>query len=369
MASPHAQSPLLSGPVPVGERPMPLVPRSMDEAMALARAVVASRMAPRGMETPEACMIAILHGLEVGLTPLMALQRIALVEGRPTIWGDGAMALVRASGLCRSVKEWVEGETPEAWVATCEVQRKGETDPVVRQFGVEDAKRAGLWGRPGPWSTYPRRMLQMRARAFALRDVFADVLGGLYLREEIEDETEASVKREAPVSGRAPEMGGSSTGTPASKPSLAAAKGKSEGNTSVRPARVRRSSAWVRLRAPREAIRLRAPAPPGYEPVSGSKNADSGGLSISSPARRRGAPRQTQTARHRFSEPKEILTLLDDALACALDQATLTEVEEEFALRLQALPGQAAADAARILGRHRDRVSSLSKGGEPCGNL
>src|SRR5206468_6633364 len=123
--------PMALGP---GCRPLPFVPRSMDEALTLAKAVVAARMAPRGLDTPEACLIAILHGLEVGLTPLMALQRIAVIDGRPTIWGEGAMALVRASGLARSIREWVEDEGPEDWVASCEVLRRGEADAVTTCF-------------------------------------------------------------------------------------------------------------------------------------------------------------------------------------------------------------------------------------------
>jgi hypothetical protein len=180
-----------------GGRPRAIVPRTLDEAMAFARAVVAARMAPSGFETPEACMIAILHGMEVGLTPLSALQRIAVIGGRPTIWGDGAMALVRASGLAASIEERIEGTGPTDWVGVCTVRRKGEAQPVERRFSSEDARRARLWGKAGPWSDYPQRMLQMRARAFALRDVFADVLGGLYLREEIEGEEEAVAWTEA----------------------------------------------------------------------------------------------------------------------------------------------------------------------------
>ena len=164
--------------------------------MAFARAVVAARMAPSGFETPEACMIAILHGMEVGLTPMSALQRIAVIGGRLTIWGDGAMALVRASGLAASIEEKIEGAGPSDWVAICTVRRKGDVHPVERRFSAEDARRARLWGKAGPWSEYPQRMLQMRARAFALRDVFADVLGGLYLREEIEGDEEAAEWRE-----------------------------------------------------------------------------------------------------------------------------------------------------------------------------
>lgn len=169
-----------------GGRVSAIVPQSMEEAYRLGTAVCRAGMAPKGMETPEKCMIAIMQGMEVGLTPMQSLQRIAVVNGRPTIWGDGAMALVRASGLCEYVKETIKGEG-DARAAGCAVKRRNEPEEVTRTFSVADAKKAGLWGKQGPWQQYPERMLQMRARAFALRDVFADVLGGLYVREELDD--------------------------------------------------------------------------------------------------------------------------------------------------------------------------------------
>jgi len=177
-----------------GARPTAIVPKSMDEAYRLARAIVMSGTAPKGMTTPESCMIAIMHGLEIGLPPLAALQRISVINGRPTLWGDAAIGLVRGSGLCEYVEEHQDGE-----VAICAAKRKGEPEPIVRTFSVADAKRAGLWGKAGPWQQYPQRMLQMRARAFALRDGFADVLGGLYLREEIDEDERSSRARD--VSG------------------------------------------------------------------------------------------------------------------------------------------------------------------------
>lgn len=169
-----------------GGRPTAIVPQTMDEAYRLAKAICMAQMAPKGLDTPEKAMVAIMHGLEVGLTPMAALQRIAVVNGRPTIWGDGAMGLVRGSGLCEYVHEAVTG-TGEGRAAVCKAKRKGEVEPIVRSFSVADAKKAGLWGKSGPWTQYPDRMLAMRARAFALRDGFADVLGGLYLREELDD--------------------------------------------------------------------------------------------------------------------------------------------------------------------------------------
>ncbi|MBB3997249.1 recombinase RecT [Aureimonas pseudogalii] len=169
-----------------GGRVAAIVPQTMEEAYRLGKAVCLAGMAPKGMDTPEKCMIAIMQGLEVGLSPMQSLQRIAVVNGRPTIWGDGAMGLVRGSGICEFVRETIEGQG-DSRSAVCTVKRRGEAEEVSRRFSVADAKKASLWGKAGPWQQYPERMLQMRARAFALRDVFADVLGGLYLREEIED--------------------------------------------------------------------------------------------------------------------------------------------------------------------------------------
>jgi hypothetical protein len=173
----------------------------MDSCYRLAKAVCMAGMAPKGLDTPEKAMVAIMHGLEIGLTPMAALQRIAVVNGRPTIWGDGAVGLVRGSGLCEFINEQIHGEGDKR-VATCEAKRRGEKSPVVRSFSVQDAKQAGLWGKAGPWQQYPERMLQMRARAFALRDLFADVLGGLYLREELEETTPARPTPPDPRAGK-----------------------------------------------------------------------------------------------------------------------------------------------------------------------
>ena len=183
-----------------GARPTAIVPTDMDSCYRLAKAVCMAGMAPKGLDTPEKAMVAIMHGLEIGLTPMAALQRIAVVNGRPTIWGDGAVGLVRGSGLCEFIDEQIHGEGDKR-IATCEAKRRGEKSPVVRSFSVQDAKQAGLWGKSGPWQQYPERMLQMRARAFALRDLFADVLGGLYLREELED---SSDQRKTPPTPPAP---------------------------------------------------------------------------------------------------------------------------------------------------------------------
>lgn len=182
-------------PLVAGNLPRAIVPVDFEGAYRIANVVTAAGMAPKSLNTVEKAMVAILHGLEVGLTPMNALQSIAVINGRPTIWGDGAIALIRASGLLEYMKEYYENEDTPQMKAICIVKRKGETEPVKSDFSMQDARVAGLLGKEGPWQTYPKRMLKMRAR-WPLRDVFADVLKGLSLREEVEDMDVATTSAE-----------------------------------------------------------------------------------------------------------------------------------------------------------------------------
>jgi hypothetical protein len=154
--------------------------------MRFSEILASSTMVPRDFQgKPGNVLVAIQWGREVGLGPLQALQNIAVINGRPSIWGDAALALVRGHPDCASVQEGAEGEG-DARHGWCEVTRRGE-QPQRRTFSIADAKRAGLWGKAGPWTQYPDRMLQLRARGFAIRDVFPDALRGVLTREEAED--------------------------------------------------------------------------------------------------------------------------------------------------------------------------------------
>jgi hypothetical protein len=162
-------------------------PVTLDEAMRFSEMLAKSQMVPKAYQgKPEDVLVAVQWGRELGLAPLQALQNIACINGKPSVYGDAAMALVQASPVCENIEEYFEGEGSPNPVAICVARRKGRT-PVTVKFSVEDAKRAGLWGKAGPWQAYPKRMMQMRARGFALRDAFPDVLKGLVTVEEAQD--------------------------------------------------------------------------------------------------------------------------------------------------------------------------------------
>lgn len=159
-----------------------LTPANLTEAMKIADILANSDFVPKDYQRkPGNILVALQWGAEIGLQPLQALQNIACINGRPAIWGDAMLALVRQSGLLESIDE---DQTDE--IATCTIKRRGEKERVVT-FSMADAKRAGLSGKAGPWTQYPKRMMQSRARAYALRDIFPDVLKGMAVAEEEQD--------------------------------------------------------------------------------------------------------------------------------------------------------------------------------------
>jgi len=165
---------------------MILRPTNFDQLHVFAQTAAKSSMVPaqyRGK--PEDIMLAVQMGSEVGLAPMQALQNIAIINGRPSLWGDAMLALCKMHPAWGGIKESIEGDG-DKMRAVCAVDRKGDHQVLVT-FGADDAKRAGLFGKAGPWQQYPKRMMQMRARGFALRDAFPDALRGLISVEEAQD--------------------------------------------------------------------------------------------------------------------------------------------------------------------------------------
>jgi hypothetical protein len=155
--------------------------------MEFGKVVANTDFAPKAMRgKPADCALAMIYGSEISVTPMAALQNIAVINGKPSVYGDLLLALCMASPLCAYVKEKVEGEGDEM-VATCETLRRGYESPTVRTFSMADAKNAGLLQKDGPWKQYTSRMLAMRARGFALRDAFPDILRGVISAEEAQD--------------------------------------------------------------------------------------------------------------------------------------------------------------------------------------
>ncbi len=190
---------------------MGVAPTNLDEGWRLSQMLGRSELVPKNFRNkPEDILVAVQMGMELGLAPLQALASIAVINGRASIWGDGVLALIVSSPLYQDHDEFyevdgarrdgltVEDLKKESTTAVCTFVRRGKTTPVTRRFSVGQAKKAGLMTKSGPWSEYPDRMLSLRARGFAARDAFPDLLRGIKTAEEVADTPEDDAPVEAP---------------------------------------------------------------------------------------------------------------------------------------------------------------------------
>lgn len=164
---------------------------SLEKLWRLANIMSKSGLVPKEMASSvEKTFVAMACGLELGLKVMTSLQNIYIVNNRPTIFGDATLA------LCSDQIEWIVEDftgTPfeDEFTAVCTVKVRGKEKPTMRSFSVGDAKTAKLWGKRGkegqdtPWVTYPKRMLQMKARNFALRDACPGALKGIAIFEDV----------------------------------------------------------------------------------------------------------------------------------------------------------------------------------------
>jgi hypothetical protein len=191
-APPEPRLPVLLG----GGGIKAIIPQNFEEAYKMARIIAASGTAPKSylMKDPtnlkeylsvERIAVAIMHGLEVGLPPMQAVQGIAVINGMPTVYADAQDALVEASGLLEDRVEEHELDDQGLFLWwRCTVWRKGRKTPIEITITRPQAARAGWLKKQGPWQESPNRMAQRRARGWAYRDAFPDVLKGLVDRDE-----------------------------------------------------------------------------------------------------------------------------------------------------------------------------------------
>lgn len=201
MAEPTKSRPQTTSLAQVETSTRGLVLNNLEDMKTIAQIILQSKLAPDSYKTSEQIFVGLQAGAEIGLKPMQSLNSIVVINNKPTLWGDAALALVKRSGLSEYCNEYFEvhGKKvpekdiqytdlnlyPDDVVAVCKTKRVGEDASIIRYFTVADAKLAHLWKKPGSWSTHPKRMLKYKARAFNLRDSYPDVLYGMHLAEEI----------------------------------------------------------------------------------------------------------------------------------------------------------------------------------------
>lgn len=161
-----------------------------------------------------AIVAVIAHGHDVGMSATQSIQQIVPINGLTSIKGDGAKALIMASGLCKSWQEKITGTMSGGdYLITITSARKDPNEEMSRSFGIGQAKRAGLWIEKAdvtnkaklqysPWYRYPDRMLKYRALGFLARDLYPDVMSGMVTQEEAMDYPDDVTVIDTPSGGK-----------------------------------------------------------------------------------------------------------------------------------------------------------------------
>lgn len=186
----------------VSKQAFSLAPASLSEAMEFAKMMSESEMVPKSFRgKPGDVLIAVQMGSEVGLQPMASIQNIAVINGKPGIYGDAGKAILLSKG-CILDEDDIE-IVKRTGRARCKITRPGRP-PVERTYSIENAKVAGLWNKEGPWRTNPERQMAWRAFWFAARDVASDLLKGLSGAEELGDYRTAPERDITPQESSAP---------------------------------------------------------------------------------------------------------------------------------------------------------------------
>lgn len=185
-------------------------PQTMKDVWRLAEIVVASGLGPKSVRTPEAAMVIIITGRELGLTSMQSLRSIHVVEGRAVLDATLIMALCLRLPLC----ERFSCSKSDGQIASFVAKRRGQPETAL-SFTIDQAKAAGLTGKDN-WKKYPDAMLRARCIAALARLVFPDAMLGVYERDEIPggDDTRASDADVRTVPGPRPSPAPSSGSRP-----------------------------------------------------------------------------------------------------------------------------------------------------------
>jgi hypothetical protein len=169
-------------------------PTTYKEAFEFATVIAKSALCPKSYTgKPGDIMVAWQMGAELGLPAMQSLQGIAVINGTPSIWGDLGVALCQRSGqLEYLLEDWDE----KTQTATARIKRRGYPER-IQQFSMADAKRANLSGKQ-TYQQYPQRMCGWRAKTWAMRGEFADVLRGIAFADEAQDLPESQPAIEMP---------------------------------------------------------------------------------------------------------------------------------------------------------------------------
>jgi hypothetical protein len=196
-----------------------LMPTNLEEAYRVSQRLANSGLVPSSMRgNADAVFAGILLSTELGVPPMSGLSNISVVNGRASVWGELATAIVRSSGLCEYLAPPKFTGTGASMKVSVTGKRKGEKDEVTFEYSMDDARLAGHLEKD-TYKKNPKDMIMWKALHRLFKFLWPDVLKGLTFKEFAGEVIEAEVEGKV-------EIGGAAEALPAEIPAPAPEKDK-----------------------------------------------------------------------------------------------------------------------------------------------
>ena len=166
-------------------------PKLMNQSFRMANMISRSGLVPENYRnSPENCLIAIDIGNRMGMSPMMVMQNLYVVKGKPAWSGSFCAGVINGSGRFSPLEYQMVGE-PGKLNYGCRAVARRLSDGVLCSGGLvtmQTAQDEGWLNKPGSkWKTMPEQMLKYRTSVFFARTYCPEALMGLYTTDEMRD--------------------------------------------------------------------------------------------------------------------------------------------------------------------------------------
>lgn len=156
-----------------------------------------SQLVPQNYQgKPMDCTIAVDMANRMGVSPMMVMQNLYVVKGKPQWSGQACMSMIKASPEFKDVRPVYVGErNTDDW--GCYIRATDiKTGEIVEGslITIKMAKEEGWYSKKdkygnetSKWQTMPQQMLAYRAAAFFARVYIPNALMGVHVEGEAED--------------------------------------------------------------------------------------------------------------------------------------------------------------------------------------
>ena len=137
---------------------------------------------------PQDCFVAIEMANRMGVSPMVVMQNMYVVKGKPSWAGQACTMLINSCGKFKDVKHIYTGEKGKpnrgCYVTATRISDGSQVDGV--EVTMQMAQSEG-WTSNSKWRNMPELMLAYRASAFYARVYCPEAMMGVQTAEEVYD--------------------------------------------------------------------------------------------------------------------------------------------------------------------------------------